>query len=671
MKKNFILIFVSIFLIFSGCAKQVYKGENDILYLRSGEEVFGTVLKYEGENIIVKKGKLVKKIPKDSVSSIELSQIREGDTWKNVKDIKDEALLNAIKTNVSKFKNAGYVNIFVSKKIVFNQDSTYTITLRKIRKVMEERGKYAANNIIFYLYPDESAHLDFARAVKTDSTLVHIMDNAIENASVHPSYPDYDRLRSMKFAIPEANIGNILDYQITIKGKSTRENPFLLDDVLGDKEPTVYQKIELISPKDIKFYYGEAKPDTIWAKKDRKYAEWILKDDKGIIQEVQMPPVYDIRKRAFASPIWRIKDLINLYNIRFQNYKSIADSILGSKKDTIGVLYNFVRENIKYIPISPQECSFRPYLPTRIMKRGYGNSLDKVFLFYALLRAENIPAKAILARTKEKGKPFLEYPIFGQFDGMLITTRGKWYQPTLNIREPGVISGKYQGTMGMTISGEKIQIPYSDSIHSGTYLKRKIIILKNGDALVKEHIQFKGLDGEGIRRWKELLPEQIKINVESYINSIHSDAVLKDYHLSNLNDIDVIPELFIDYKIKRFSPPYGRFIIFHLPGLKYNTDVVSSKKRTYPIFYTTREYDKRNIELIIPRGYKIRYLIKNMKFKDDHFSLRVRKKGRRIIFNIKNIRKKTLIPQKGYRKYKKDLEKMASISEKWIVLEKK
>ncbi len=667
------IIFSTIILVFTGCAKQVYQGEEDILYLMNGEEVVGTVINYKKGNISVKKGKSVRKIPGDSVASIEFSQVREGDNWKTVNDIKDKILLNALKIDVSNYKNAGYVNLLVSKNITFKKDGSYIIKIRKIRRIMAERGKNAANNCIYYLSSTENAHLDFARTVKIDGTIVHIMDNAIENASIYPSYPDYDRLRSIKFAIPEAGIGNVLDYQVTIKGKSTRGNPFLLDDVLGDKDPTIYQDIELILTQGIKFYFGSAQPDTDWVKNGNHYYKWELKNDNGFVREINMPPLYDIRKRAFASPIWGINDLINLFKIRFKNYKPIADSIISGKKDTINTLYNFVRENIKYVPVSPQAFSFRPYLPIQVIKRGYGNSFDKTFLFYALLRAENIPARAVLVKSKKRGKPFLKYPVFSQFDGMIVTLRGKWYEPTLNTRESGVISGKYQGTVGMDLSGKEISVPFPELKDMKTSLKRKIVIMKNGNVLVNENIQWKGLNAEKLRKWKELLPEQIKINIEAYINTVHSGALLKSYHLSDLNDISKPPTLLITYKIKEFSPPYGKFMIFHLPGLKYNADVVSSEKRNFPIFYLTQRYDDKHIELIIPRGYKVRYLMKSVDLSVPGFNfiLKIQRKGRKISFEAKTIRKGTIIAQKEYLKYKNALERVASLSDKWIVLEKR
>jgi len=662
---------ISIFM-FIGCAKQIYKGEEDILYLKNGEEVVGTVLKYERENISVKRGRSIKKISRDSVASIEFSQFREGDDWKTIRDIKDKTLLSMLKIDVSKYKNAGYVNLFISKNITFKKDGSYNIKIRKIRKILAERGRSAANNCIYYLSSNEDAHLDFARTVKSNGKIVHIMGNATENASVYPHCPDYDRLKSIKFAIPEAGIGNILDYQITIIGKSTLENPFLLDDILGDKEPTVYQKIELISPQHIKFYFGSAAPDTNWTENGKQHHKWELENDNGIVQEIKMPPLYDIRKRAFASTILDVNNLINLFKIRFQNYKPTADSIIGGERDTIDILYNFVRENIKYVPVSPQEFSFRPYLPQRVIKRGYGNNLDKAFLFYTLLQAENIHAKGVLVRGKERGKTFLDYPVFGQFDGMIVALRGKWYEPGLNIREPGVISGEYQGTTGMDLSGKKINVPFPKIEDIETSLKRKIVILKNGDAVVNEKIQLKGLGGEKLRIWKELLPEQIKINVEGYINNIHSNAVLNDYYLSNLNDMNESPTLSINYKIKNFSPPYGKFMIFHLPGLTYNTEVVSSKKRKFPIFYLTPKYDDKNIELIIPKGYRVRYVMKgvNLPIQGFDFRVKIQHRGRKIFFKAKTIRKKTIILQEEYPEYKKVIEKAASLNEKWIVLEK-
>jgi len=666
-------IFFAAILIFTGCARQVYQGEEDILYLMNGEEVVGTVMNYKKGNISVKRGKSVRKIPGDSVASIEFSQVREGDKWKTVNDIKDKILLNALKIDVSNYKNAGYVNLLVSKNITFKEDRSYIIKIRKIRKIMAERGENAANNCIYYLSSTENAHLDFARTVRADGTITHIMDNAIENASVYTSYPDYDRLRSIKFAIPEAGIGNILDYQITIKGKSTRGNPFLLDDILGDKDPTIYQNIELISAQGLKFYFGSAQPDTDWVKNDNHCYIWELKNDNGFVPEINMPPLYDVRKRAFASPIWGINDLINLFKIKFKNYKSIADSIINEKQDTIDILYNFVRENIKYVPVGPQAVSFRPYLPIQVIKRGYGNSFDKTFLFYALLRAENIPARAVLVKSKEKGKPFLKYPVFSQFDGMIVTLKGKWYEPTLNIREPGVISGKYQGTMGMDLSGKEISVPFPELKNMKTSLKRKIVIMKNGNALVSENIQWKGLNGEKLRRWKELLPEQIKINIEAYINAVHSGALLKNYHLSNLKNMSKPPTLSITYKIKEFSPPYGKFMIFHLPGLKYNADVISSEKRNFPIFYPTQRYDDKHIELIIPKKYKIRYLMKSLDVSAPGFDfiLKIRSKGSKISFEAKTIRKGTVIAQKEYSEYKSVLERVASLNDKWIVLEKR
>jgi hypothetical protein len=65
------------------------------------------------------------------------------------------------------------------------------------------------------------------------------------------------------------------------------------------------------------------------------------------------------------------------------------------------VLYGWVRDHIRNIPIPLEESKPDPHDAEQVMTKGYGDDKDEVVLLYALLAAQNIPAEIVLLNATD------------------------------------------------------------------------------------------------------------------------------------------------------------------------------------------------------------------------------------------------------------------------------
>ncbi len=670
---KYILALLTAFSLY-GMGKAPQNLTRDIVYLKNGEEINGSVVKIEKDSIYIATphGKVA--VPRVEVLSIESSKRRPGDMWESVSDIKDTLLLKALKIPVDTlFPQAGYVNVFVIKKFQINPDSTYTYTERRIIKILKERGKRAANRVFKYHSSFENGEIVFARTVTKEGRVVSIMDNAIEDASVFSRYPEYDDLHQVKFAIPEGAPGNVLDYEIRITGRFDPRHPAFRKILMGDREPTYLEILELRDEKNLMAVEVRNAEEI---KKDG--GRFILRNHRGYIEEPYMPPLHYILP-SFTCAL-KTEDGIGFYRAfidsltaRF-NADSILDALLPraqSREDTLFFIYRFVAQDIKRIPVDGESYSIFPKTLDQIVKKFSGSEVDKAFLLYALYRKTGIPAELILSISKNSWYLPENYNL-GVFTGLIVKIDTIYLDPA-NDRIPfGYLRPEYQGTKGIRLDGTKTEIPFIPVEREGQIEFMNITLTRTGDLFIEDNMLFRGQDEAMIRTLKRFRKVELEKILEQNLNWAPG-ITLDSFRLSDLNDLAIPPKLTLFYHIPGYAIVADNIILLKMPDLSdYTAEKVGATIRLNPLFFERNFRSIKDIVIKLPPGFKVRYIpqgfsgkVKFMEFKSliysssdsIHYSDEVRRNG--------GIYDKSLYP--GFRKI---VEGMARQRDSWIVIER-
>ncbi len=678
MKK--IILFILMLPLF-GMSRSPKVLTRDIVYLKNGEEINGSVTNIDDEfvEILTSHGKVM--IPVGKVLSIESSRRRPGDTWEKISDIKDTLLLKALKVPVdSLFPRAGYVNIFVIKRFKLNPDSSFEYTERRIIKILKERGKRAANQLFKYHKSYENGEIVFARTVTRDGRVVSIMDNAIEDASVYSSFPEYDDLHQVKFAIPEGEPGNVLDFEIKITGRRDIHHPAYRRITMGDNDPTYKEYVEIEGPDNLLWYNVEnfdgIKKETV--KNNKKYITFLIHNHPGYIVEPDMPPVHYILPTITCG----LKSTKS--TVLFQNYvknilkdfnpENLLDSLVSKSMtfaDSVFAIYRFVAQDIKRVPVDGESFSIFPKSPAHIIKKSAGSEVDKAFLLYALLKKFGLAPNLILTVSKNTWD-FNENANISQFTGLIVKLDTVYLDPA-NDRIPfGYVRPSYQGVKGISLNGKVTKIPFISPEREGEIDLMNMSLTSSGDLVIEDNALYRGEDGTGIRTLKQYRKVELEKLLEQSITWAPG-IVLDSFRLSDLNDLRIPPKLSVYYHIPEYAIVADNLILLKMPDLSdYTAEDVGATVRFNPLYFPRNYRSIKDIIINLPPGYKVRYLPKNYRgeVKFLKFNSIIFESSGKVHYSDETIRHGGIYDKKYYPGYRKIIEHRAKLRDNWIVIEK-
>ncbi len=664
---HFILIlFISLIL---SCSKVVKKdGQESIIYLRNGEEIRCEILKIDQSKIIYVENGKVKKINKRDVSSIDFVKSRPGDHWKKWKDVDDKTLLSYINQDLSEFERYGFVTLLLQKKYSY-MEGKWVYTERRIMAVFDERGKGESNRYFFYLAPTDRAELIYARTLLKDSSVVSVRESAIDHVNVFASIPFYNQLKMLKFAIPQAEPGAIMDYMVKIEYRRPPEY-FLISETVGEKFPVRKETIEIDVPEDIELNIkGDRKPILLHVD-SRKVYKWDFSDVEGIPREPQAPPsgFYFLPKIYAAIDSGRWEEIAERFREDMKKKLAYLQDFKGKRKKDI---YYTILKNIKTVEIERNLSSFELRRVEDIEKSRFANDFDKAFYLYAALKSAGYEPRFILVLSKEQGPLPEKVPQLESFSSALVKIDDIYLDPYRDITPYGYVRSQFQGTIGLNVdTGELEEIPWRDE---GTYTSITGELKENGDLNVSIIVKFRGEDAISMRTLKELPEKQIKSSVENYMRKILPRATLKRYEILNMESPDKDFILRMDCEVKSFAREAGDYIIMKLPGIHHSASNVSLEKRKTPMFYGKRFENITELNIKLPKDYWVYYIPPDLRRKIDMAKytsfLRI-KRNTILYFREKFSMGSDLIPVEKYPSFRNFIEEIARWSDDRVILKR-
>jgi transglutaminase-like putative cysteine protease/lipoprotein NlpI len=93
---------------------------------------------------------------------------------------------------------------------------------------------------------------------------------------------------------------------------------------------------------------------------------------------------------------------------------------LPTPEERVAAALRWVQSEVRYFSVSFGESSHRPYAPSEVIKRRYGDCKDKSYLLLTLLRALNIDARPILVSLRQPRGAALLLPTPHAFDHVIV-----------------------------------------------------------------------------------------------------------------------------------------------------------------------------------------------------------------------------------------------------------
>lgn len=672
MKKGIISIIILLNIFLPSCSKQYLKNESewkeDIIYTEKGEEYKCRVTKITADSIYITTAEGALTLPGEEIRSIDMAQKREGYLWKNTKDISDPILLQSLKTNLSEFADKKYVDIYLKRHLTIKADSSYAYSIRCIRAICSEKGRDAGNISFNYLSKEERMEINFGRTITKEGEVLHLRENAIEDASIYSRIPPYENIHERKIALREVKPGNFLDFKVTIYGKISKETPFILEKTLGSSGPTLKSITRVEAPRyfDIVWQSWKTEDPALRFSGRNKILHWETDFIEEFEDEDNAPPKSYIFPRITAG-------IKNDWERISQNVKKHLEGKYTPKNQELKDIYNEIINLIRFVDVPSYKFNCYPKTVEEILESKLANSLDKTSILYSALISQGYTAELVLVRSKTRGELAKKVPSLYQFDGALIKLGDTFLDPSSELNPYGYVRTEYQGTIGLSVTkSEFVQIPLFEPDKEKTSAFRTIKLNEKGKAKIEENLKFIGNMALSLKSLRYMREEDKKNIIESYLNRNIPGSNITDLSLMHIED--EVPEVEIDikYSAKGVALKQGSFLLFHIPGVNYSAFFVGTTERKYPIYWGKLSKGENKIKINIPEGYRVRYLPKEINLTNPfvEFKNSFETDEKSITYTDYYTDKEELIPVENYPEYKDIITQIAETPEEWIILEK-
>lgn len=676
------------------CAFSASSASADLLYLNKGDEINGTILKLDGKDVVMSVAGAEKTFSRSDVLKLQFVKEYSAGMPDPLQDPAVSRLL-AAPPKPADYPNDGYITWLKDTAIEINPDKSWTTSRRSLRYVLRERGKSPAAYLAYTWLPDiQKPEIDYAYSV-TDSSVTYLTDISVMEGSPYLGYPAYDRARLAKFAIPNVQIGSVLDSQTRFTTVYRSTFPFVEAVTFRSYEPTKLTRLTVTVPKGLTLAYKEFNmpKERVFSVEERGdvtvYA-WQLQDAPSYKEEPNAPPYMRYAPHVVLSlaGTWDglRKDLEPLLRERLDLTPALsakAAQLAAGKtaaSEKAEAIYNWVAAEIKYQPVEMDDYSYLPKPGGAIFDARTGNALDKPFLLYAMLTAAGL--KPEFAYVHSKYSPFADgLPNIRQFDyaECLLELDGKTLAlaPLDDRHRYTELISILQGAPAFRVLGDPAKpalLTNPDPEAKDEFIAEmgNYVLTPEGDLSGEITLREGGDEQAGMRGYKDYKKEDLDKAMESYVHGIHPQARLKDYRIENLRDLSKDLAFRVSYSVKGYAMTAGRYMILKLPGLEYTARNVSQTERELPVFWYTRSLNTGEVKVKLPAGFRLYHVPADLRTTAPGQSYSASyKAGKGELGFSQELRcDRTQIEPADYLKYKSFKENMAQFTENWIVLEK-
>ncbi len=670
----------------------------DIVFTNAGAEISGDVIRIDSAAVVLRADGRETSYPLSQVLKVKLVHVFGVPGEKTAADIADPILKAALKSPAapSDYPDDGSLIYLEQKSCDIDSDGRAVCAQHNIQLVLRERDKESAANVQFdYLDGIQAPAIDWARSINGEA-ISNLDDTSIEEGSENSQYPDYDRLKSLKFAIPDVATGTIVDYRYHISSQvGIATEPFIAAMHFRFFEPVVLARFSVTAPKGMPLEIATRglPKDALIKTEDlgsRVRRIWEVRNQPSFKRENDMPPYSHIAPFVEVAPMrtWNqvaaavaaeIAPNLNLGPDLAAKTAQITNGKTGAA--AVQALYNWVSRTITYEPVLMRNYSYAPKSPEQIYAAKVGNALDKPFLLFVMLRQAGF--KPQLAYLSDKGDLPFEKDLASlrqlEAAAVLLNVGGRRLTliPLNNTRRWRETPSWLQGVRGLVVygpdQGKLIENPLSPARRESEIDRFKLSLSSKGTLKGTETIFPLGEDQAWWRAMKDWKKQDVENAMQQLVYGIHPGARLLGYSIDNLND----PTKNIVTRVSFSADNYaltasGNYLAFRMPWTSNSAADVGRPSRQEPMFWWRRSEDRKEISVSLPKGWMIYYTPPPADLKGPGASYRASYTLRAgaLDYSSESLRDGVQVSPAEYSRYKAYREAVARYSEKWIVLKK-
>jgi hypothetical protein len=509
-----------------------------------------------------------------------------------------------------------------------NQLGFSEIERHKVIKILQNRGRKFADVYIPYKPATEISDIK-ARTISPDGKITILEENEIYDVTLYPSFVFYSDQRAKIFTMPAVEDGTIIEYQYKLRNKRRTighiwnfqsEIPVLLSNFT----------IEYPSnwPVNYRIHGLDLKPDSVGAPLGFKSSmRWKATDIPPLTMEFGMPSLNELYAQLIILPLginsW--EDVSQWYYElsepkiqKDQAIKKLSSDLtegVTHDEEKLKVIYEWVRDHIRYIAVDIGVGGFQPHPSGEILEHRYGDCKDMTTLLCALAREAGIETYQALISTRPNGFADTTLPSPSQFNHVIAYSPigdncGIWMDATEKGCSFGQLPWYDQGMFSLVVGKDGnhqiIQTPYMPSDSNKSIISWHGKLFENGNVDIKGKTSFWGVLASEVRGalFSFSFDEQRRW-VESYLASKCSGICLDTFHIAGLQPVNDPLTIFYEFSSSSFG-------LIHSDEMLIRTSTISSldlpdyfraEKRVHPVRFNYGLCEIMSLNLEVPSSF--------------------------------------------------------------------
>ena len=470
-----------------------------------------------------------------------------------------------------------------------------------------------------------------------DGSVLPIMEGA-DNELIPPELSEaavYGDLKSRIISFSGAEVGAVLHWRTSIRSEYPRGNRIFWDSMPLQRDiPIENLQFTLIVPDSLPvntlLCNGADSPESSdgggW-----KLRRWSRQHIPSVVREWQMPHMNNIVPRVKVTAASDMDDLGDwfrkIFSLEDRSGGSVSEGPLFeaairkiSDSETSVVIdrsFRFVADQIKTIDLPVGSRGFQPSLPEEILKRGYGDALDKASLLVSFLTKSGIDTDIVFL-PGSRDRSIDDFPSLDGCDRMVVIARpaGKeiWLDPSDRNARPGWVY-RGDGVRGIRFRGNHasvIDVPIPDLSESMSRRTVSINVDKDGRLAGTMKWEGSGWFEYHVRElMRDLPPRQRSIRIEKDLNNAVIPVTITRLEMPDWNDFRVVPEISVAFTSPRAGLKTADMMVIPLPDMPLDSGrikvpvIEAGRKHAVELNSSGLESVKITVEL--PDGYDLVY----------------------------------------------------------------
>lgn len=582
-------------------------------------------------------------------------------------------------------------------EVTLQADGTYTRRLIKRYRILNERGKRLYSEAEFGYSPDtETVTIDRAFTVDPDGEQHPLQANAIADASPYSDEPAYDRYRVKSFTLPATVPGSVCEYQVTIRSRK-RNRRFSDSRYLQGSEPADTIRYSLVTPASLAVRTAVVHPKAdvpvaaaTVTEGDMVRRTWTATSPRALVSERQMPKWRDIATRVSISTVPSWQAVVDEWRTVSVGKDHATPALVALAKRLTAdcptpeakarAIYDFVRKDIRYVAVDMTVAGFEPQAASQVWQNRYGDCKDGSTLLKTLLRVAGIDASYVLVSTNERGQLDQDLPTISQFDHCIVAAdlpSGRLYLDSVGKTTSfGDLPSMDHGADALVVGDgrfEMVHLPRTQPAANAVVSEQQLTLTANGALTAQVKEAFTGTLASSERQtYVGRTDRQISDEFRRQSESLVAGSRLLAHRITPTTDLDRPFESRFSYQADDFATVAGDLLIFKLPGIGFGLGLFSAETREQPIRWWTKERYVDRAEVVLPAGYRPRYLPAPLTLDSPEvrFSAQYAYRNGKLAFEAVTDYKSTTVTPAAYEAVRRLFLERARFAKSVIILEK-